>query len=320
MKTFVLRPAEPELDFAQIANWFSILENEPTSEHHLIEYYQGARERIDQVLAVDEQGRRLGFGWLIRNKHKQGLASLHLYVEPALRQQGIGGRLYAELMDAAARAAIRQVQVKIRDTEAEGQSFGMRHGFVKRAHEVEQVLEADAFDEEPFEEILAQLRAEGFRFTSMEELGNTPDAQRKLYALNDTAAMGMPGAPQGHVWDTFEEFQQQVCKSTWYQPAGQIIAIDTAADRWVAMCAISCQDRYDAHATVMFLGVDCAYRGRKLAQAVSVLALCYARDGLKAGSVYTYHDTANAPAIAIDTKLGYIRVGGMISMEKKLVG
>lgn len=320
MKSIMLRPAEPETDFAQIAAWFSILENEPTSERHLKEYFQGARDRISQALAEDDQGRPLGFGWLVRHKARLNLATLYLYVEPHQREQGIGSRLYAELMNSAAGTPLRRIQVKIRDTEAEGQSFAMRHGFVERAHEVEQVLELDSFDDEPFEELLDQLQAEGFQFTSMEALGNTIEAQQKLYALNDGTAMDMPGAPREHVWDTFEEFQEAVCAAPWYKPGGQIIGIDTATGRWAAMCAISCVDSYGDHATLLHLGVDRDYRNRKLGQVVSVLALRYARDVLKAGSVYTYHGAANAPAIAIDNKLGYIQVGGMVTMEKLLNG
>lgn len=318
MKTVVLRPAEPEHDFAQIAAWFSILENEPNSERHLKEYFQGARDRIVQVLAEGDQGRRLGFGWLVRDRLKLDLAYLYIYVEPGLRGQGIGSQMYTELLNAAAGTTIRRLTVKVKDTDGEGQTFAGRRGFVKKAHEIEQVLELDAFDDELYEDVIAQLQSEGFQFTSMEELGNTPEAQRKLYVLNDETAMDMPGPTREHAWNSFEEFQQAVCESAWYKPGGQIVAIDTATGKFAAMCAVTCFDAYDSHATILHLGVDQGYRGRNLGQAVSVLALRYARDGLKAGSVYTYHDASNAPAIAIDTQLGYIQVDGMISMEKKL--
>jgi hypothetical protein len=41
----------------------------------------------------------------------------------------------------------------------------------------------------------------------------------------------------------------------------------------------------------LFTGVDKRYRGRKLAQAVKVLALRYARDVLKADIVRTHHNS-----------------------------
>lgn len=49
---------------------------------------------------------------------------------------------------------------------------------------------------------------------------------------------------------------------------------------------------------------------------MKVLALRYARDVLKAGSVRTHHNTKNLPMIAIDRKLGYIQMPGTFLMEK----
>ena len=68
----------------------------------------------------------------------------------------------------------------------------------------------------------------------------------------------------------------------------------------------------------LFTGVDRAYRGRKLAQAVKVLALRYARDVLRVDTVRTHHNAKNAPMIAIDRKLGYVQQPGTYLMEKTL--
>ncbi|MCK7481789.1 MAG: GNAT family N-acetyltransferase [Candidatus Moduliflexus flocculans] len=57
-------------------------------------------------------------------------------------------------------------------------------------------------------------------------------------------------------------------------------------------------------------GVDKRYRGRKVAQAVKVLALRFARDVLKVGEVRTNHNSQNDPMIAIDRKFGYVQTHG----------
>ena len=49
-------------------------------------------------------------------------------------------------------------------------------------------MNLDTFDDRPYDEIIAKLKGEGFQFTTMEALGNTQEAQRKLYLLNDTTA------------------------------------------------------------------------------------------------------------------------------------
>jgi hypothetical protein len=45
MKTIILRPADPERDFGQLADWFSILEGEPNSESGVKEYFDKEREK-----------------------------------------------------------------------------------------------------------------------------------------------------------------------------------------------------------------------------------------------------------------------------------
>ena len=68
----------------------------------------------------------------------------------------------------------------------------------------------------------------------------------------------------------------------------------------------------------LFTGVDERYRGRKLGQAVKVLALRYARDVLQVSTVRTHHNTFTLPMIAIDRKFGYVQMPGFYSMEKSL--
>jgi len=65
--------------------------------------------------------------------------------------------------------------------------------------------------------------------------------------------------------------------------------------------------------------VEKHYRGRKLAQAVKVLALRFARDVLGAREARTHHNAANEPMLAIDRVLGYTLGRGTYTMQKLLV-
>ena len=93
--------------------------------------------------------------------------------------------------------------------------------------------------------------------------------------------------------------------------------IDSASGAWVAMSAITRFAGTD-YAYNLFTGVDQAYWGRKLGQAVKVCALRYARQVLGVSEVRTHHLTKNAPILAIDRKLGYELLPGKYSMEKML--
>ncbi len=315
MSAIILRPADPERDFAQLADWFTLLEGETSTESSLKDYYTSHQSRITQQLAVDEQDNRLGFSWATRNRFNPELASIFLFVQPELRGQGIGRRLYEELLQAVTAQSFHRLRISIWDNCPEGRAFAERRGFEERAYEMTMALNLDTFDDRPYADLIARLQNEGFQFTSMEALGDTEEAQRRLYQLNETANMETPGTDGSPAWTSFEDFQQNVCKAEWYRPASQMVVIDTATDTWVAMSAIT---RFDDYAYNLFTGVDKRYRGRKLAQAVKILALRYAREVLDVHTVRTHHNGKNLPMIAIDRKFGYIQQPGLFVMEKQL--
>jgi len=317
MKTIALRPGEPERDFGQLAAWFSYLEEEPTSEASLKEEFEQKRERIFQKVAEDEQGELLGFYWAVRHRSDLERADIYLFVRPEQRGQGIGRRLYEDLEQAAREAQVKKLRGNARDTCPEFRVFAERCGFIELWHQFAMELNLDTFEDRPYDEVIAKLQGEGFQFTSMEALGDTEEAQRKLFLLNDVGVVTTLGQDGGHAWDSFDDFQKSVCRSDWYRPGGQIVAIDTVTGAWAAMSAITRFEGQDS-AYNLFTGVDMPYRGRKLGQAVKVLALRYARNVLGVHSVRTHHNTKNLPMIAIDLKLGYKQLPGDFVMEKIL--
>jgi len=317
MKTITLRPAEPERDFGQLSAWFTSLEDEPTLESSLKEEYEKKKERIIQRVAEDELGERLGFYWGTRNKVEPDRMDFYLFVKPEQRGQEVGRRLYEDLEQAAKVAQVKSLRISIWDTFPDDRAFAERRGFIEKRHHFAMALDLDAFNDRPYDEIIDRLKEKGFQFTSMEALGNTEKAQRKLYFLNDAASITTPGAEGEHPWTSFEDFQKSVCQSDWYKPGGQIVAIDTANNAWAAMSAITRLEGND-YAYNLFTGVDMHYRGCKLGQAVKVLALRYARDVLKASTVRTHHNYKNLPMIAIDRKLGYTMMTGTFLMQKNL--
>ena len=316
MKTIILRLADPDRDFSQIAELISTQEDEQTSESGLKADYEKHAEQIIRIMvAGDEREELLGFYWAYRNTTNPDLVTFYLVVKPENRGQSAGRRLYENLVHTIGEAHVKILRVSIRDTCPECRAFAKRRGFNERRRHFPMSLNLETFNEQPYDETIARLRDEGFQFTSMEALGNTEEDQHKLYVLNDTASATTPGQEGEHPWASFQDFQKNVCQADWYNPGGQMVVIDTASGGWAAMSAITRRKGND-YAYNLFTGVDLPYRGRKLGQAVKVMALCYARDVLKANSVLTHHNTKNLPMIAIDRKLGYRQMPGTILMEK----
>lgn len=314
MKTITLRPAELDRDFAQLSTWFSMFEDDALSEQGLKEYYEKRRAIIIQRVAENKEGELLGFYWVYFNNPES--CNIDLFVKPEQRRQGLGKRLYEDLEQSVKNAQANELYVTIMDTSTESRIFAEHRGFNERWHFIPMRLNLETFDDRSYDDIIAELQGDGFWFTSMEELGNTEESQRHLYTLNDETNLDVPGRNGEHIWSSFDDFKERVCLTDWYKPGGQKVVIDTATGDWVAMSAIS---RFQNHAYNLHTGVDRRYRGRKLAQAVKVTALRYARDTLKVNVVHTDHNTMNQPIIAIDRKFGYVEMPGTFVMKKVLV-
>jgi len=318
MKAITLRPVDLDRDFGQLAELFSAEQNEPTTEAGLRSDYEAHKERIIRLMtAQDESGQLLGFNWMTRSRFDPKQAYLYVIVKPQYRGQGVGGRLYTDLELAAKSAQVTQLEVGVRDDCPKCRFFADWNGFSEQRHSIGMTLDLTAFDDHPYEATISRLQAEGFLFTSMDALGNTEEAQRKLYTLNDMTASEAPGSEGVHPWLDFADFQRSVCNSDWYKPAGQMVVIDTATGDWAGLSAITRFEGAD-YAYNLHTGVDKRYRGRKLAQAVKVLALRYARDVLKVNEVHTNHNSQNDPMIAIDRKMGYVQTPGLFTMVKKI--
>ncbi len=278
--------------------------------------YEEHKERIFCLKAAeDESGELLGFNWGTRSRANSEEAYFYVIVKPEHRSRGAGRLLYADLAHAAEEAGVKKLQISVRDADLSHRAFAERRGFKERKHLIGMRLELETFDDQSYDGIIEKLKSEGFQFTSMGALGNTEEAQRKLYALNDTAASETPGSEGDHPWLSFEDFQKMVCQADWYHPDGQMLVIDSANGEWVALSAITRFEGSD-YAYNLFTGVDKRYRGRKFGQAVKVHALRFARNVLQVKTAQTHHNTLNAPMIAIDRKFGYVQSPGTFSMEK----
>jgi mycothiol synthase len=318
-QTMIL-PADPKQHFADIATLMNTQEMEPNTAESLTEWYgKQVPDGIQFFVAVSPKGQVLGFSGIYRTyTNLEGNYSLYLIVGLEYRQCGLGSLLYDHLLTQAYEMGALTLRARVRDNCDEGYRFTTQRGFVIKKHSIEMMFDLKSWDESHYASILQSLQAQGFRFTNMAELGDTEEARRKLFTLNNNASATDPGSDGIPPWASFEEFERDVCTSSWYHPDAQIIAIDTSNGEWAAMSAITVFEGSD-HAYNLFTGTDVRYRGRKLAQAVKSLALRRARV-FGVDAVRTSHNSENEAMIAIDTKLGYVRTPGVFIMVKVLGG
>ena len=312
------RDLDPEHDFAPLARLFTIEMQDPTTEPGLREDYERHKERILCLkVAASDQGEVMGFNWLTRDRNHGQRAYFYVVVSEDYRHKGIGSQLYQQLEETALASDIRELRATFPDTLPESRAFAEKRSFTLISHSIGMQFDLEGLDLQPYLDLATELEKQGFEFTSMEALGNSEADQHKLYMLNDVTSSQAMGTEGEHSWSSFEDFRKSVCQSDWYKPAGQMIVIEKSSGKWVAMSAIT---RFEGQqeAYNLFTGVDEAFRGRKLAQAVKAKALLFAREVLGVKVVRTNHNSRNEPMIAIDRKFGYVQTPGYLTMRKYL--
>lgn len=296
-----IRP-EREEDYTRVAELLSMGYAEPVSAAQVREWRETRPpDRIYRhLVAEDVAGAVVGYAHALLDTWEKSAGWVHVAVDPTMRQQGIGARLYDDVaVFAQARGATR-LRGEVREAlAADGMPFAERRGFLIQRHIFESVLALADFDETPFAAKLAGAEAEGIRFVSLAELGNTNEARHKLHALNEEAAMDVPGSDRTP--RPYEVFAKQIFDASWFHAEGQIVALDDEA--WIGLAAVGIfPETHSAYN--MFTGVLPAYRGRGIAQALKLLGMRFARHA-GAASIRTNNDSENAPMLAVNRKLGY---------------
>jgi GNAT superfamily N-acetyltransferase len=222
-----------------------------------------------------------------------------LGVDPAYRCQGIGSALWDASLDYLQEKGATRLGSEVLDHDPVGLGFAERRGFAIDRHLFNSILDLAGFDGTPYLPGIAALEAQGIRFCSLADFPDTPETRRKLYDLNVTNVLDIPGV-DGIPW-TYPGFEEFVVRAPWFRREGQLLAVD--GDTWVGLAAVSLTPETQG-ACNEHTGVLRACRGRKIAQALKVMAVRYARQH-GAQMIRTDNDSLNLPILAINRKMGY---------------
>ncbi len=234
-----------------------------------------------------------------------------LTIDKPFRKQGYGGQFYLFLEQQAIAHGATGFGTECMDNDGDSLSFAEKRGYKIQRHWFASHLDLTSFDTERLLPIVESVREQGVRFTSLAAEGNTEAAQRKLFTLNSTAAQDNPGN-RGEYQNTFENYRAKVLNAHWFRAAGQILAV--IGEQFVGLAAVGFESD-GVTATNAFTGVDRAYRGRKIAQALKVLAALYAQQA-GAQVIITSNDSESVPMLAVNDRLGYVRQPGPYWLEK----
>lgn len=159
-------------------------------------------------------------------------------------------------------------------------------------------LDVAEFDDQLFAVPLARAADAGFRFTTMSELGDSPEHHRALYELNRTCSSDIPGRGEFY---TYPDYLAHRIEVPTYRPDGVIIAIHD--DKWIGMTATSLRAT-EGFAFSEMTGVLGPHRGQGLSLALKIHAIRFVR---AAGyrHLVAYHHPDNTAAIGMNRRLGF---------------
>lgn len=297
-----IRAARVQTDIPAITRLINPYENTPVSEEQVRGWFLRTAPGLIalRLAAVDEQDAVLGYGLV----YHETVALPHhffvwLVVDSAVRAQGIGSALWEALLAILHEQGASRLTSEVGEADGPSVAFAEQRGFRIERRLFHSALDLDTFDETPYLPEIAALEARGVRLCSLADFPDTPETRRKLYDLNVTNVLEIPGVTSSP-W-TFPDFEKSIIEAPWFDPAGQLLAVE--GDQWIGMAAVSLQPEthsaYNEHT-----GVLRAYRGQKIAQALKVMAARYAR-ARGARTLGTHNDSLNAPILAINHKMGY---------------
>ncbi len=312
-RSFTIRPAVEERDFGAISAIMTEVLSYAVSETTLHEWEARRWEGLIRHRLVAEDGSRIvGYA---SSAHQSwdppGRLELWVAVSKTDRRPGIGSSLYDAALACALNNGATVLTGEVREGDTESLRFAEARGYRLDRHLFESQLDVAEFDETPFAAVIPRLEAEGIRFFSLADR-DTPEIRRGLHEVNAATALDIPGY-EG-VFSTFDEFSQMVFASSWYIPEGQIMAAE--GDRIVGLAAIAYYPEQELMINNM-TGVLPQYRGRKIALALKLLAIGLAqRKGVR--HIRTDNDSANAPMLAINRKLGYRAEAGLLRLKRAI--
>lgn len=306
-----IRLANPTTDYERLAVIISAHQAEAITAEQLREGDAStgttASDIKQRYVAHAADGTLAAYGIYVREAWRPAdFMYIWIAVDVAYTRQGIGTALWLYLRDRALAEGYPAIETEVRTDSPDGLRFAERQGFVVRNHLYESVITLADFEEGALAEVITQVEAGGIRLSSLAGEGNTPEALHKLYVVNRDTVYDIP--QRAPYYPPLEDFQREIAGASWFDPAGQFLAIDIATGEYIGMVAVSFNPRTKMMYN-QFTGVRPEYRGRGIALALKLLTIRYARQR-GAVSIRTHNHSANAPMLAINRKLGYQQGAG----------
>jgi GNAT superfamily N-acetyltransferase len=319
MQTFTLRPfgRHDYLPLVGISKAVYGDGHESADEwRHADPQYRHSQGALRYVALCEATGKVAGYGslgnepWLDQQRKRR----LELLVHPEHQRCGFGTALYEQLIQDVPLEEVAALETRVREDKPSSLEFLGDRGFAERERSWKLELAVAEADLSPLEEAVRRLKAGGIQITTLaEEKALDPDSVHRLHSLWLELSADQPGydpdtAPQ------FLEFVQWLASPN--RPS-EACFIARAGDAYVGMSMLMKRAAEPGTLTQNLTGSVRSHRRRGIATALKLCTIRYAREhGYE--RILTASDSLNAPALALNEKLGFRRQVGWVTLEKAL--
>lgn len=270
-----------------------------------------------RIVAEDPAGRVVGSGQINHMQYQfhPRKYGMRIQVDPAVHRRGIGGAIYARLMDELRRRDAISVRSNAQESKTHSVAFLLHRGFREIEREWESRLDVEAFDFAPFSTAIGRVTAQGLTLTTLaEELRRDPDCLPRVWETHRDCERDVPEAEP--ITDIpYDLYVKQELEAPSALADAYFLAKD--GDRYVGESYLHRALAMPGVLYQMLTGVLRDYRGRGIAMALKIMGIRYARDhGYK--EIRTGNNTTNRPMLSINEALGFQKQPAWIEFEKTL--
>ncbi|MFC4638045.1 GNAT family N-acetyltransferase [Deinococcus hohokamensis] len=273
--------------------------------------------RAGVLVALGPQGEVIGSASYFQNPgaYHPARFTLELAVDPAWQGQGAGSALWQALEAQLRQEGAESARVLAREDHPVAPGFLERRGFVGDKRYFTSALEVAGFDGAPYQALLDRLNARGVQLRSLAELrqAGVPELNPRLHQLMSDVRADVPRAEPATPL-SFQVFEEAVLGDPGLLPEAYLVAEHDG--QWIGQTVLF---RSEASGDLLtgLTGVTRGWRGQGVATALKVRAIRAAQD-LGAPLIRTDNASDNAPMLAINDRLGFVRDPASVSHMLRL--